>query len=381
MVGDELVAAYVTGAVGAAPPGRAPRGARRPTRPCTASAPRSSRRAFAAAGFPPLAEVAEQVEPDPDFPTVAFPNPEEPGALDLALARAAAVDADLVLANDPDADRLAVAVPTDGGWRPLSGDELGALLGDHVLRTAERGAGDVVVTTIVSSSLLGRIAAAAGAGYAEALTGFKWVVRAPGPGQRFLFGYEEALGYCVDGLVRDKDGIGAALVAAELVAGLRAQGGTLLDRLDDLHRRHGVHATAARSRRVEGADWLARVTAAMAALRDAPPGGAGPPAAPRGRGPAARRAAAALGRADLARRRRPRRRAPERHRAEAEVLRRGGGAGWSGRRPRATAGRGPSARRRTARVRRRAAGHRRPVTAGQAVPNSRSPASPSPGTM
>ncbi len=212
-------------------------------------------------------EVAEQSAPDPDFPTVAFPNPEEPGALDLALALAAEREAaDLVIANDPDADRLAVAAPMgpDRTWRPLTGDELGGLLADHLLRTRPHGTDDVVATTVVSSRLLARLAAAAGVGFAEVLTGFKWVVRAPGPGQRLLFGYEEALGYSVGGLVRDKDGISAGLVVAELVPGLRADRATLQDRLDDLHRRHGVHATGARSRRIEGSDWLARVTARMA---------------------------------------------------------------------------------------------------------------------
>ena len=234
------------------------------------------RAAFALAGFPPLHEVAAQVEPDPDFPTVAFPNPEEPGALDLALAAAASVHADVVIANDPDADRLAVAVPTlaaDGtaAWRPLTGDELGAVLADHLIRRGGLEPTDVMVTTVVSSRLLHRVTEAAGIGYGEALTGFKWVVRAVEPGQRFLLGYEEALGYCAGDLVRDKDGVSAALLAAELAAEVRADGSTIEDRLDDLHRRHGVHLTAARSRRVEGADWLARVTGAMAALRAGPP--------------------------------------------------------------------------------------------------------------
>lgn len=232
------------------------------------------RAAFSRAGFGAPHEVPEQAEPDPDFPTVAFPNPEEPGALDLSLALARSVDADLVLANDPDADRLAVAVPDESissGWRALSGDELGALLADHVLRTRPRGPNDVVVTTVVSSRLLSNIARSAGAGYAEALTGFKWVVRAPAAGQRFLFGYEEALGYCVGDLVRDKDGITAALVVADLGARLKAEGHTLLDRLDELFTTHGVHVTRQRSIRMEGPDWLSRVTAAMAALRAEPP--------------------------------------------------------------------------------------------------------------
>jgi phosphomannomutase len=225
------------------------------------------------AGFSDVVPVPEQEQPDPDFPTVAFPNPEEPGALDLAIAQAAEVGADVVVANDPDADRLALAAPIGpaGAWRALTGNELGWLLADHLVRTRHLGPDDVLVTTVVSSRLLSRLAAGAGVAYAEVLTGCKWVVRAAGPGQTFAFGYEEALGYCIDGLVRDKDGISAALVAAELVAELRADGATLQDRLDDLHRRFGVHVTGARSRRLEGTDWLARVTAAMASLRAAPP--------------------------------------------------------------------------------------------------------------
>jgi phosphomannomutase len=180
---------------------------------------------------------------------------------------------DLILANDPDADRLAVASPMgpDRRWRPLTGDELGGLLADHLLRTRPHDADDVLATTVVSSRLLAALAREAGVAFAVVLTGFKWVVRAPAPGQRLLFGYEEALGYSVGGLVRDKDGITAALVVAELVASLTTEGGTLQDRLDDLHRRHGAHVTAARSRRVEGSDWLARVTAVMAQVRAQPP--------------------------------------------------------------------------------------------------------------
>lgn len=232
------------------------------------------RLAFERVGFPPPHEVAEQVEPDPDFPTVAFPNPEEPGAMDLALATAARVGADLVLANDPDGDRLAVAVPDPtvrGGWRPLTGDELGALIADHLLRRGAHQPDDTLVTTVVSSRLLSRLAEAAGVSYAESLTGFKWVVRAPAPGHRFLFGYEEALGYCVGDVVRDKDGISAALVVTELAAELRAEGASLIDRLDEIFRTHGAHVTRQRSIRIAGADWLARVTAAMAALRADPP--------------------------------------------------------------------------------------------------------------
>ena len=214
------------------------------------------------AGFAAPQVVPEQELPDPDFPTVAFPNPEEPGALDLALALAARNDADLVVANDPDADRCAAAVPTPTGWRMLRGDEVGALLADHLLR---RGAVGTLATSIVSSSLLGRIAADAGRPFEETLTGFKWIGRVPD----LAFGYEEALGYCCDPAnVRDKDGVSALLLLCELAAALKAEGRTLLDRLDDLARRHGLHATDQVSVRVED---LSLIQDAMARLRaDAP---------------------------------------------------------------------------------------------------------------
>ena len=225
--------------------------------------------AFARAGFAEPYVVAEQGAPDPDFPTAPFPNPEEPGAMDLALAAGTARGADLVIANDPDADRCAVAVPLpSGGWRALTGDEVGALLATHLLRR-EPGLRGTFACSIVSSSLLGRIAAAHGLGYAQTLTGFKWIARAPG----LRFGYEEALGYCVDpGGVLDKDGISAALLVAELAAGLRAAGRTLLDLLDDIEVEHGVHATGQLSVRVSD---LGQIAAAMAGLRAAPPAALG----------------------------------------------------------------------------------------------------------
>lgn len=272
VLGDDVLDAYVAGA--AAMVGDGPREVATVYTAMHGVGAETVRAAFARAGFPAPHEVAEQVEPDPDFPTVAFPNPEEPGALDLSLALARRTDADLVLANDPDADRLAVAVPdpsADGGWRPLTGDELGAVLADHLLRRGGYGLDDVLVTTVVSSRLLSKLAAAGGVGYAEALTGFKWVVRAPGPGQRFLFGYEEALGYCAGDLVRDKDGVSTALLVTELGAELAAKGSTLLERLHDIFREHGAHVTRQRSLRIAGSDWLDRVTAALAAVRATPP--------------------------------------------------------------------------------------------------------------
>jgi phosphomannomutase len=209
-------------------------------------------RAIERAGFPPPLVVAAQAEPDPGFPTLAFPNPEEPGTLDLALAQAARDSADLVLANDPDGDRLAVAVPdpgTRGAWRVLTGDQVGALIGSYLLEgTAAdpRPGRRLVVTTVVSSTLLAKIAAAAGVSYAQTLTGFKWIVRAgqQAPGTRFLFGYEEALGYAVGDVVRDKDGISAALAVLSLATTARAAGRSLLDRWDALEAAHGVHLTA-----------------------------------------------------------------------------------------------------------------------------------------
>ncbi|MFD9129595.1 phospho-sugar mutase [Kitasatospora sp. NPDC059571] len=218
--------------------------------------------AFKQAGFPAPTVVAEQAEPDPDFPTVAFPNPEEPGAMDLAFRTAGAVGPDIVIANDPDADRCAVAVPANGGWRMLRGDDVGALLGATLV--SKRAAG-TFATTIVSSTLLGRIAEAAGLGYTETLTGFKWISRADG----LRYGYEEALGYCVDPAgVRDKDGITAALLVAELAATLKESGRTLADLLDDLALEHGLHATDQLSARV---DDLSVIADAMQRLRERPP--------------------------------------------------------------------------------------------------------------
>ncbi|MEV0824451.1 phospho-sugar mutase [Nonomuraea rubra] len=220
--------------------------------------------AFLRAGFESPMAVEEQRNPDPDFPTVAFPNPEEPGAMDLAVALAAKLDADLVLANDPDADRCAVGVPLPGGGvRMLTGDEVGGLLAEHVIThtTGDR----MVATTIVSSSFLGKLAREHGVRYGETLTGFKWIIKA-GPG--LVFGYEEALGYSIgsdDGLpVRDKDGIGAALTVAAIAAAAKRDGRTLLDLLDDQARRYGLHATAQLSFRV--AD-LSLIAAAMTRLR------------------------------------------------------------------------------------------------------------------
>ncbi len=222
--------------------------------------------AFTRAGFDEPRAVDEQASPDPDFPTVAFPNPEEAGAIDLALDRARLSGCDIVIANDPDADRCAAAVvdPAVGDWRMLRGDEVGALLGAHIVA---RGVtpDDVFACSIVSSRLLSAIAASAGIRHVETLTGFKWISRVPG----LRYGYEEALGYCVAPTsVRDKDGVSAALLLAELAATLKAQGRTLLDLLDDLAVAHGVHATDSFSVRVSD---LSQIGTLMGRLREAPP--------------------------------------------------------------------------------------------------------------
>jgi len=203
------------------------------------------------AGFERVDTVASQREPDGEFPTVRFPNPEEPGAMDAVVALAEEVQAELAFANDPDADRLAVAVRGPGGsYRRLTGDELGVLLADDLLEKTTTGRVSVV-TTIVSSRLLGRIAAARGADYLETLTGFKWIINRAlereKEGYRFLFGYEEALGYSVGDLVRDKDGISALVAFAELAHGCRRRGLTVWDRLEALYRRYGLFLTTQRS--------------------------------------------------------------------------------------------------------------------------------------
>ena len=233
------------------------------------------RDAAVAAGFPAPFTVAEQRDPDPDFPTVAFPNPEEAGALDLAIAEGARVNVDVIIATDPDADRCALVVgvpqgrPTHadirapGTWVALTGDEVGWLLGWWLLK---RGGFDgAMAASLVSSTMLARIAEDAGVPWATTLTGFKWISRVPDLG----YGYEEALGYCVDPHhVADKDGITAALLALELVAALNAEGRTVFDVLDELALRHGVHATGQVSVRLPTPQAIAE---AVAALRTHPP--------------------------------------------------------------------------------------------------------------
>lgn len=233
-------------------------------------------RALREAGFAAVHAVPEQAEPDGAFPTVAFPNPEEPGALDLAMALADEVGAEVVLANDPDADRLAVAVPDAGRWRRLHGDEVGVLLADHLL--AHHDGNAVVASSIVSTARLDVVAAHHGARRLTSLTGFKWIWRAlrevaDAEGLTPVLGYEEALGYSVGVAVRDKDGISAAVVVADLVASLRAQGRTLVDRLAELDERYGRWGHGQRSLRREGPDGDALIAAMMVRAESPPTGG------------------------------------------------------------------------------------------------------------
>jgi phosphomannomutase len=225
------------------------------------------------ADFDDVHTVASQFTPDPDFPTVRFPNPEEPGATDALLALAADADAEIAIALDPDADRCAVGIPTPAGWRMLSGDETGWLLGDFILSRTEPGelATSVVASTVVSSRMLAAVAAHWGARHVETLTGFKWLARADAdlPGSTLIYAYEEAIGHCVDpAAVRDKDGISAAVLACDLVATLKLTRRSVLDALDDLARRFGVHVDAAVSRPVSDADEAATL---MCRLRASPP--------------------------------------------------------------------------------------------------------------
>jgi phosphomannomutase len=239
---------------------------------------RSAEPGLARAGFPSVHTEPSQREPDPDFPTVAFPNPEEKGAMDRVLALAAKVSADLVLANDPDADRLCIAVPdpgAPGGYRALTGDQTGALLADYLLAAgpADRR---MVATTVVSSQLLGFLAVQTGADYRETLTGFKWIGNAAieyerTTGGRFVIGYEEALGFSVGPLVRDKDGVSAGIVFAELTAWNLGRGKTVLEHLDDIYRKVGLFITEQVSITKPGAAGLTEIREAMRRFRSAPP--------------------------------------------------------------------------------------------------------------
>jgi phosphomannomutase len=259
-LGPEVAEAYVEAVV--ALPGDGPREVVAVYTPMHGVGRDTLVEAVSRAGFPPLHVVREQGDPDPDFPTVAFPNPEEPGAMDLALKLSSSVGADVIVANDPDADRCAVGVRDGESYRMLSGDQVGALLADFLLR---RGVEGTYGSSIVSSDLLGRQAAAHGQPWEQTLTGFKWLGKIP----TLVYGYEEALGYSVaPDIARDKDGVSAIITVLEMAAELKADGRSLLDRLDDIYREHGLHGTGQLSVRVDDLSIIAR---AMDVLRTSPP--------------------------------------------------------------------------------------------------------------
>ncbi|MGB7964445.1 MAG: phospho-sugar mutase [Propionicimonas sp.] len=261
LVGDELVDAYVARAAALVPPA-APRELTWVYTALHGVGSAVVNALVLASGFPAPHRVAEQDRPDPAFPTVAFPNPEEPGAIDLTLALARTVGADVAIANDPDADRCAIAAVLDGDWRMLSGDELGALLAEDAMRRRVTG---TYACSVVSSTLLGTMAAANGYPFTTTLTGFKWIGRVPD----LAFGYEEAIGYCTDPkAVPDKDGITTLLRVLTLVAGLKAAGQTVADRLAEIQRRYGLHLTSQLAFRVSD---LELIDAAMARVRTTPP--------------------------------------------------------------------------------------------------------------
>ncbi|MCU1604713.1 MAG: Glucose,6-bisphosphate synthase [Modestobacter sp.] len=265
-LGDDIEDDYVAAVVAALEPERVDAAARRGLVVAYTAmhgvGADTTRQVFEAAGFAPLHSVPEQDRPDPEFPTVAFPNPEEPGAVDLLTALAERVGADVAIAEDPDADRCSVVC----GGRQLTGDEVGALLADWLLR---RGARGTYAASLVSGSLLYQLTLAHGVPFAETPTGFKWIIRAGSPAAPLVFGYEEALGYAVTPMVaRDKDGVSASLAVALLAAELAIEGRTLTDRLDELAREHGLFATGQLSVRVED---LSLISGAMARLRASPP--------------------------------------------------------------------------------------------------------------
>ncbi len=269
--------------------------------------------AFELAGFDRPMVVVEQFEPDGTFPTVSFPNPEEPGAMDLLLALADDSGAELAIANDPDADRLGAAIPqADGSWRRLGGDEIGWLLADHILANTT-GDDRLVITTLVSSSLLGDMAKSYGVHAKETYTGFKWIARTilDNPDLRFVLGYEQALGYLVAPRPLDKDGISAALMLAEVAAVAAADGTTLQQRLDDIAARFGRHVTIDKSVRMD----QAAAAKAVERLQASPPTEIGGARVVGGRGVSRGRSVALR-----ARRWRARAGPPERHRAEGEDL-------------------------------------------------------------
>ncbi|MEE2757162.1 MAG: phospho-sugar mutase [Myxococcota bacterium] len=226
-------------------------------------------------GYKNINIVGAQADPDPDFPTVAFPNPEEPGAMDLSLQLAHDIDADVVFANDPDADRLCVAIPIAGGYRLLTGNEIGILLADELLKYGQYPGETLVVTTIVSTSMLQKVAAEYGARCVETLTGFKWLahegMKQQSRGGSFVVGFEEAIGYSVGPIVRDKDGVSAALIFADLASRSMAQGHSLESRLNQLYRTHGLYETTQRSFKFPGQSGQVIMAKMMDKLRSNPP--------------------------------------------------------------------------------------------------------------
>jgi len=233
------------------------------------------RRVLAGAGFDDVHSVSEQAAPDGRFPTVAFPNPEEPGAMDRVLALAERVDADLAIANDPDGDRVAVAVRGEGGFEVLSGNDIGLLLADDLLDRYQQAGQPVVISTIVSSPMLGPVATEYGARWEQTLTGHKWIqnraLELEQEGFSYVFGYEEALGYAPSPAVRDKDGISSALLMTDMAARLKGRGKTLLDARDGLWRKHGFFADRQISMRFEGPDAQGRMGAVVDRYRENPP--------------------------------------------------------------------------------------------------------------
>ena len=277
-LGDDLEAAYLDGVADLSVSDD--RSARADT--CIAYTPlhgvggRFVQAALSRAGFERVHTEPAQAEPDGSFPTVAFPNPEEDGAMDRVLELGDRVAADVVFANDPDADRLAVAIPEDGAYRMLTGDQIGVLLADYLLERTDASKRRVVAASLVSSQMLGNMARSLNVAYLETLTGFKWIANTAlrdieAHGGRFVMGYEEALGYTVGDLVRDKDGVSATAIFAEMVADLKARGETIATRLETLYRRHGFYLTKQQSLTLPGAAGLGRIEAMMRNFRSSPP--------------------------------------------------------------------------------------------------------------